>query len=163
LKLIENLRKDHDKSSKAAEDLRVNNANLAKTLSSKEQKIKDLEKALADQKETSEQEINSVKTKLKLLFEEYGKALKDFGAHTSPLPKDEKFSSLLSWVEEEFWTLPGVISGTSDFADAFSVESILKLLHNFDCADLSKFWETLARFPDAGNTSIIHPMKTFRL
>jgi hypothetical protein len=163
LKLIENLRKDHDKSSKAAEDLRVNNANLAKTLSSKEQKIKDLEKALADQKETSEQEINSVKTKLKLLFEEYGKALKDFGAHTSPLPKDEKFSSLLSWVEEEFWTLPGVISGTSDFADAFSVESILKLLHNLDCADLSKFWETLARFPDAGNTSIIHPMKTFRL
>jgi septal ring factor EnvC (AmiA/AmiB activator) len=40
LKLIKNLRKDHNKSSKAAEDLRVNNANLAKTLSSKEQKFK---------------------------------------------------------------------------------------------------------------------------
>jgi chromosome segregation ATPase len=48
LKLIENLRKDCDKSSKAAEDLHVNNADLAKTLSSKEQRIQDLEKALAE-------------------------------------------------------------------------------------------------------------------
>jgi predicted RNase H-like nuclease (RuvC/YqgF family) len=48
LKLIENLRKDHDKSSKVAEDLRINNADLAKTLSAKEQKIQELEKALAD-------------------------------------------------------------------------------------------------------------------
>jgi chromosome segregation ATPase len=48
LKLIENLRKGYDKSSKAVEDLRVNNADLAKTLSNKEQKIQDLEKALAD-------------------------------------------------------------------------------------------------------------------
>jgi chromosome segregation ATPase len=141
LKLIENLLKDHDKSSKATKDLRVNNANLAKTLSSKEQKIQDLEKALVDQKETSEQEINNMKTKLKLLFEECGKALKGFGAHPGPLPEDEKNSSLLSWVEEEFRALSGVISDTSDFATAFSVESILKLLHNFDCADLSKFWE----------------------
>jgi hypothetical protein len=47
LKLIENLCKDYDKSSKIAEDLRVNNADLAKTLSSKEQKIQDLERALA--------------------------------------------------------------------------------------------------------------------
>jgi hypothetical protein len=39
LKLIESLRKDRDKSSKATEDLRINNADLAKTLSSKEQKI----------------------------------------------------------------------------------------------------------------------------
>jgi hypothetical protein len=157
LKLIENLRKDNDKSSKAAEDLRVNDANLAKTLSSKEQKIQDLEKALADQKETSEQEINNMKTKLKLLFEEYGKTLKDFGACPGPLPKDENISSLLSWVEEEFWALSGVISSTSDFAATFSVESILKILHNFDCADLSKFRETLEHFPDVGNTSIICP------
>jgi hypothetical protein len=46
--LIENLRKDCDKASKAAEDLHVNNADLAKTLSSKEQRIQDLEKALAE-------------------------------------------------------------------------------------------------------------------
>jgi chromosome segregation ATPase len=127
LKLIKNLRKDHDKSSKVAEDLRVNNANLAKTLSTKEQKIQDLEKALADQKETSEQEISNVKTKLKLLFEEYGQALKDFDARPGPLLEDETNSSLFSWVAEEFWALSGVISGTSDFAATFSVESILKL------------------------------------
>jgi hypothetical protein len=34
--LIENLRKDHDKFSKVAEDLRTNNVDLAKTLSNKE-------------------------------------------------------------------------------------------------------------------------------
>jgi chromosome segregation ATPase len=53
LKLIKNLRKDHDRSSKAAEDLRINNVDLAETLSSREQKIQDLEKALADQREAS--------------------------------------------------------------------------------------------------------------
>jgi chromosome segregation ATPase len=39
LRLIENVHKDHDKSSKVAEDLRTNNVDLAKSLSSKEQKI----------------------------------------------------------------------------------------------------------------------------
>jgi hypothetical protein len=151
--LIENLRKDHNKSSKAAEDLRINNTDLAKTLSTKEQKIQDLEKALADRDETFEQENNMVKTKLKLLFEEYGKVLKDFGARPGPLPEDEEISSLLSWVEEEFRALSGVISGTSDFTAAFSVESILKLLHDFDCVDLLKFREALTRFPGVGNTS----------
>jgi chromosome segregation ATPase len=53
LRLIENIRKDYNKSSKTAEDLWTNNANLAKTLSSKEQKIRDLEKTLADQREAS--------------------------------------------------------------------------------------------------------------
>jgi hypothetical protein len=48
LKLIENIRKGYEKSSKAVEDLRVNNADLAQTLSNKEQKIQDLEKALAE-------------------------------------------------------------------------------------------------------------------
>jgi hypothetical protein len=57
LKLIENLRKDHDKSSKAAEDLRVDNADLVKTLSSKEQRIQNLEKALSKQDEASRQEV----------------------------------------------------------------------------------------------------------
>jgi chromosome segregation ATPase len=73
LKLIENLRKDCDKSSKAAEDLRVNNADLAKTLSSKEQKIQEVEKALANRREASEKEIFEIRNKLELLFKEYGK------------------------------------------------------------------------------------------
>jgi hypothetical protein len=48
LLLIENLLKDHDKSLKSAEDLRTNNADLARSLSSKERKIQDLKKALAE-------------------------------------------------------------------------------------------------------------------
>jgi hypothetical protein len=69
---------------------------------------------------------------------------------------DEEISSLLSWVEE-FQALSGVISGNSYFAAAFSVESILKLLHDFDYANLLKFPEALSRFPDARNTSRIRP------
>jgi hypothetical protein len=42
--------------------------------------------------------MSNVKTKLKLLFEEYGKALKDFGARPGPLPEDETISFLFSWV-----------------------------------------------------------------
>jgi hypothetical protein len=91
------------------------------------------------------------------LFKEYRKSLKDFGARPGPLSEDEEISSLLSWVEEEFQALSGVISGTSDFAVAFSVESILKLLHDFDYADLLKFHKALTCFPDAGSSSRIRP------
>jgi hypothetical protein len=61
----------------------------------------------------------------------------------------------MDWTDAEFKALPEVISGASDFAAAFSVESILKLLHHFDCADLAKFHEKLTHFVDASSTSII--------
>jgi chromosome segregation ATPase len=157
LKLIENLRKDHDKSSKAAEDLRINNADLAKTLSSKEQKIQDLEKALADRDETFGKEISEIKNKFKVLFEEYGKALIEFGIRPAPFPASAEISDFMDSIKIEFKALPGVISDASDFAAAFSVESILKLLHDFDCADLVKFREKLSHFPDALSTSRIRP------
>jgi hypothetical protein len=69
--LIENLRRTHDKSSKNAEDLRANNADLARSLSSKEQRIQDLEKALIEQREASGKRIFDIINKLKALFEEY--------------------------------------------------------------------------------------------
>jgi DNA repair exonuclease SbcCD ATPase subunit len=119
LKLIENLCKDHDKSSKAAEDLRINNADLAKTLSSKEQKIHDLEKALADRDEASGKEISDILNKLKLLFKEYEKALMEFGVCPAPLPSNMGMSDFLKWIDMEFKALPEVISGANDFAAAF--------------------------------------------
>jgi hypothetical protein len=155
LKLIENFRKDHDKSSKVVEDLRVNNADLANTLSGKEQRIQDLEKALAERDEASVQEVIDIMTKLKLLFEEYRNALRGFGVRPAPLPVNEEISEFMDWINSEFKALPGVISGASDFATTFPVESILKLLHDFDCADLTKFREKLTHFPGTSSTSII--------
>jgi hypothetical protein len=60
----------------------------------------------------------------------------------------------MGWIDTEFKALLGVISGASDFVAAFSMESILKLLHDFDCAELTKFCEKLTHFPDASSTSI---------
>jgi hypothetical protein len=57
----------------------------------------------------------------------------------------------------EFKALLEVISGANDFDAAFSAESILKLLHDFDCADLAKFRKKLPQFPDASSTSRIRP------
>jgi chromosome segregation ATPase len=125
LKLIENICKDCDKSSKTAEDLRVNNTDLAKTLSSKEQKIQDLEKALADRKESSEKEISDIRNKLGLLFKEYEKSLRDFGVRPAPLPANTEISYFMNWIDTESKALLGVISGASDFVAACSVESIL--------------------------------------
>jgi hypothetical protein len=155
--LIENLRKDYDKSSKIAEDLRVNNVDLAKTFSSKEQNIQELERALASRKEDLEREISEIRNKLELLFREYEKALNEFGVRPAPFPADTGISDFMKWLDTEFKALPGVISGPSDFAAAFSIESILKLLHDFDCADLVKFREKLSQFPDAASTSRLHP------
>jgi hypothetical protein len=157
LRLIENLRKDHDKSSRTAEDLRINNADLAKTLSHKEQKIHDLETTLADRDETSEKEISNFRDKLKLLFKDYVKALMEFGVRPPPLPSEIGMCDFMKWVATEFKALPEVISGANDFAAAFSAESILKLLHDFDCADLAKFHEKLPQFLDASSTSHIRP------
>jgi DNA repair exonuclease SbcCD ATPase subunit len=164
LKMIENLRQDSDRSAKVVDELRASktelstrNSDLTKTLSSKEQKIQDLEKALFERNQAPAQEIIEIKEKLKLLFEEYRKALRDFGVRPGSLPESEEISNLMNWIKTEFKALPDVISGASDFATTFLVESILKLLHDFDCADLANFREKLTRFPDAGSTSILLP------
>jgi myosin heavy subunit len=155
LSLIENLREKHDRVSKVAEDLRVNNANLAKSLSVKYRKILDLEKALAEQDDASKKNMSDILEKLKLLFEEYKKSLNEFGIRPAPLPADLGIPGFMDWMETEFKALSEVISGASDFAAAFSVESILKILHDFDCADLEKFREKITRFPGATSTSVI--------
>jgi Rad3-related DNA helicase len=157
LSLIENLRRTHDKSSKIAKDLRANNADLARSLSSKEQRIQDLEKALTEQREASEKRVSSIIRKLKALFGEYERSLNDFDVRPAPLPADLGLPEFMEWIDVEFKALPEVISGANDFAAAFSVESILKLLHDFDCADLSKFREKLLHFPDALSTSRLRP------
>jgi chromosome segregation ATPase len=157
LSLIENLRKDHDKSSKAVEDLHHNNADVAKTLSSKEQKIQDLERALYEQRESSGKYISEIIDGLHLLFKEYEKSLMSFGIRPAPLSADISLSDFMNWIETEFKVLPEVITGASDFAAVFSVESILKLLHDFDCTDLVKFREKLPQFPDASSTSRLRP------
>jgi hypothetical protein len=101
--------------------------------------------------------------KLKLLFEEYEKSLKEFGIRPAPLPADLGVSEFMEWIEAEFKALPEVIFGANDFAAAFSVESILKLLHNFDCADLATFRKKLSQFPNALSTSIIRPNKDVQI
>jgi hypothetical protein len=56
---------------------------------------------------------------------------------------------------KEFQALPNVISRASDFTVVFSIESLLKILDDFDCVDLLKFCESLSRFPNAASTSSI--------
>jgi myosin heavy subunit len=157
LSLIENIRKNHDKFSKVAEDLRANNADLARSLRSKDQRIQDLEKAMTEQRESSGIRISEVIDRLKALFSEYEKSLNEFGVRPAPLPSNLGISEFMDWIDTDFKALPDVIFGASDFAAAFSVKSILKLLHDFDCADLAKFREKVSQFPGAMSTSIIRP------
>jgi hypothetical protein len=112
---------------------------------------------LADRREASEKEISDIRNKLELLFKEYEKALRDFGVRPAPFPADTGISDFMKWINTEFKVLPRVIFGASDFVGAFSVESILKLLHDFDCVDLVKFREKLSQFPDASSTSRLRP------
>jgi hypothetical protein len=83
--------------------------------------------------------------------------MSEFGVHPSPLPSNLGVLEFMDWIDAEFKAIPEVISGANDFAAAFSVESILKLLHNFDCADLAKFREKLSQFPNTLSTSRIFP------
>jgi hypothetical protein len=131
-------------------------------LSTKDRKILDLEKALVEEDETSKKHMSEILEKLKLLFEEYKKSLNEFGVLPAPLPADIGIPEFMDWMETEFQALSKVISGTSNFVAAFSVESILKILHDFDCADVEKFREKICQFPSATSTSIIRAMKMFR-
>jgi hypothetical protein len=81
----------------------------------------------------------------------------EFGVRPVPLPADMGMSDFMKWIDTEFRALPEVISGENDFATAFSAESILKLLHDFDCVDLAKSREKFSQFPDASSTSRIRP------
>jgi Rad3-related DNA helicase len=155
LSLIENLREKYERAAKTAEGLRINNASLAKSLSTKDRKILELEKALAEQGEASKKNMSELLEKLKLLYEEYKKSLNEFGVRPAPLPADIGIPEFMDWMETEFQALSEVISGTSDFTAAFFVESILKILHDFDCADLEKFRDKISQFPSAMSTSII--------
>jgi DNA repair exonuclease SbcCD ATPase subunit len=155
LSLIENLREKHERASKIAKDLRTNNASLAKSLSAKDRKIVDLEKALAEQSEASKKNTSEILENLKLLYEEYKKSLNEFGVRPAPLPDNIEIPEFMDRMETEFKALTEVISDTSDFAAAFSVERILKILHDFDCADLEKFRENISQFPSATSTAIL--------
>jgi type IV secretory pathway VirJ component len=155
LSVIENLREKHERATKTAEDLRINNASLAKSLSAKDRKIVDLEKALAEQSEASKKNISEILEKLKLLYEEYKKSLNEFGVRPAPLPDNIEIPEFMDWMEAEFKALTEVISGASDFAAAFSVEGILKILHDYDCVDLEKFRANLSQFPSATSTAIL--------
>jgi hypothetical protein len=126
-------------------------------LSSKEQKIQDLERALTDQREASGRSVSEIISRLKNLFEKYEKSLNEFGVRPAPLPADLGLPEFMEWIDAEFKALLEVISGANDFAAAFSVESILKLLHDFDCVDLVKFRKKLPQFPDALSTSRLRP------
>jgi Rad3-related DNA helicase len=163
LSVIENLREKHERATKTAEDLRINNASLAKSLSAKDRKIVDLEKALAEQSEASKKNTFEILEKLKLLYEEYKKSLNEFGVRPAPLPDNIEIPEFMDWMEAEFKALSEVISGASDFAAAFSVESILKILHDYDCADLEKFREKISQFPSAQALRYFEPTPMFRL
>jgi Rad3-related DNA helicase len=147
LGLIENLREKHERVAKTAEGLRINNTSLAKSLSTKDRKILDLEKALAEQDENLKKNMSEILEKLKLLYEEYKKSLNEFGVRPAPLPDNIEIPEFIDWMEAEFKALSEVISGASDFTAAFSVMSILKILHDFDCADLEKFRDKISQFP----------------
>jgi hypothetical protein len=155
LSLIESLWVKHERATKIAEDLRINNASLAKYLSAKDRKIVDLEKALAELDAASKKNTSETLEKLKLLHEEYKKSLNEFGVRPAPLPDNIEIPEFMDWMETEFQALSEVISGASDFAIAFSVESILKILHDYDYADLEKFREKISQFPSATSTAIL--------
>jgi hypothetical protein len=101
--------------------------------------------------------MSEINDKLKIFFKEYEKSLMNFGVRPAPLPDDIGISDFMEWINTEFKALPEVISGASDFAAVFSVKIILKLLHDFNCADLVKFCEKLPQFPDASSTSRLRP------
>jgi hypothetical protein len=93
-------------------------SDLVKTLSAKEQKIEDVERALSERSETSGRD-DEIGENLKLLFEEYREALRNFGARPGLFPDGGEISDLMDWMQKVFRALPDLISGATDFTAVF--------------------------------------------
>jgi hypothetical protein len=115
----------------------------------------ELEKALAEESEASKKHTSEILGRLKLLYAEYQKSLNEYGVRPAPLPDDIDIPDFMDWLEEEFKALPEVISGAGNFAVSFSMESILKVLHDYDCVDLAKFRANLSQFPGVTSDTIL--------
>jgi predicted nucleic acid-binding Zn-ribbon protein len=100
--MIENLRQEVDNNTKTVDELSSKNSELAKSLSTKEQTIQDLEKSLSEHSKTLDKDVYEIKQNLTLLFEEYKEALKQFGTRPSPIPESEEISNLMDWMLKEF-------------------------------------------------------------
>jgi hypothetical protein len=92
---------------------------LARSLSSKDQRIQDLEKALTEQRESSGRRISEIIDRRKALFGEYEKSLNEFGVRPAPLSSNLGLPEFMDWIDAEFKALSEVISGANDFAAAF--------------------------------------------
>jgi hypothetical protein len=110
---------------------------------------------LAEQDAASKKNTSEILEKLKLLYEEYKKSLNEFSVRPAPLPDNIRIPEFMDWMETEFKALSEVIFGASHFAATFFAESILKILHDFDCVDLEKYRDKISRFPSATSTSIL--------
>lgn len=107
-------------------------------------------------------DVDEIKRRLRLLFEENKGALEQIGTGPNPMPKSKEISDLMDWILKEFHALADVFLVASDFAAVFLVGSLLKLLCNFDCADLPKFRGALSKCPNAASTSAIRPNEEVR-
>jgi hypothetical protein len=81
--------------------------------------------------------------------------LNEFGVCPAPLPDNIEIPEFMDWMEAKFKALTEVISGASDFAATFSMDSILKIVHDYDCVDLEKFREKISQFPSATSAAIL--------
>lgn len=75
------------------------------------------------------------------MFDKYKEALGEFGTRPNPFPEKDDASEVMDWMLTEFKALPSVISGASNFAVVFSVESLLKLLDKTIALILKSFVE----------------------
>jgi hypothetical protein len=79
---------------------------LARSLSSRDRRIQDLEKAMSEQLESSERRISEIVVRLKALFAEYEKSLNELGVRPARLPSNLGVTEFMSWINTELKALP---------------------------------------------------------
>lgn len=121
----------------------------AQTIAEQEKMIHTLGDNLQEQQTFVEEAEQVLKKRFSEIYEGYKAALAEFGAEPLPFPADEKVKEIFDWMDEEYKGLPEVITGISDFAASFCLDSAFQLLEKNSCSHFLTLAACTYKFPSA--------------
>ncbi|KAG2612276.1 hypothetical protein PVAP13_4KG268110 [Panicum virgatum] len=132
---------------------------LIATAEEREAVIQKLAKNLEDQNTFITEAENVLKERFRAIHESYTRALGEFGAEPLEFPKDQGDKEMFDWMEQEFDSLPSVMTSASDYVASLCTENLLKLLESNGCSDFLPMGARSFDFPEASEFEKVKPSK----
>lgn len=159
---VEKLEKRPEDNLGVLEKLRSATEKDVQTITEQEKMIHTLGQDLKEQKTFVVEAERALKEKFVEIYEVYKTALAKFGAEPLLFLGDESVKEIFDWVEEEFKGLPEVITGSSNFAASFCLDSAFQLLEKNSYSHFLTLAARTYMFPSASELDEEEKSKNLR-